>query len=257
MSFSPNIKLVVAAHKPFWMPVDSMYVPVQVGSVERETVFDWCRDDTGQSISEKNPRYSELTALYWAWKNLDADFVGLTHYRRHFKGHGDRNTLSIEDAQKLVEESPVILPSKRKYYIETVESHYSHTFDSSHLDVLREVLKEVSPDVLPAFEEHMNSRDAHIWNMMIMRKDLLDQWCSWLFPILAQSEERIDFNDMTPFEERVIGRLSERLLDPWIKANQIPFLENPVISMEKTNWINKGGHFLAAKFFGKKYGESF
>ena len=40
-------------------------------------------DNTGENISEKNSMYCELTAQYWAWKNLNADYYGFFHYRRY------------------------------------------------------------------------------------------------------------------------------------------------------------------------------
>lgn len=257
MTSSPNIKIVVASHKPYWMPSDPMYVPVQVGATGRESIPGFQRDDEGDNISEKNPRYCELTALYWAWKNLDADYIGLAHYRRHFAGSGERGVLTCDDARRLVSMASVVVPKKRHYVIETVGDHYAHTFDGAHLDAVRDSLRQLTPGILPAFEAHMGSRSAHIWNMCIMRREVLDAWCSWLFPVLAQVENEIDFEGMTPFEERVVGRLSERLLDPWMRATQIAPLEVGCSSMESVEWGRKCASFLAAKFFGKRYHSSF
>lgn len=257
MANDPNIKIVVASHKPYWMPSDPMYVPVQVGAVGRETIPGFQRDDEGDNISEKNPHYCELTALYWAWKNLDADYIGLVHYRRHFAGSGERGVLARDEALRLVSNAPVVLPNKRHYIVETVGSHYAHTFTDAHLDAVRDSLQKLSPAMLGAFEAHLNVRSAHIWNMCIMRQDILDSWCSWLFPMLEDIEHRIDFEGMTPFEARATGRLSERLLDPWLNERRITCSETKVSPMEKTDWLMKGRSFLMAKFFGKKYSESF
>lgn len=257
VSDSPNIKIVVAAHKPYWMPDDPMYVPVQVGAVGKESIPGFWRDDEGDNISAKNPRYCELTALYWAWKNLDADYIGLAHYRRYFAGSGERSVLTKSDAIGFLSKAPIVLPRKRHYVIETVGNHYAHTFDKAHLEITRQSLQEMAPADVSAFDEHLEARSAHIWNMFIMRRDILDQWCSWLFPILENIETRIDFKEMTPFEERVVGRVAERLLDPWLEMRGFCSSECSVTSMERTNWIEKGSSFLAAKFFGKKYEKSF
>lgn len=257
MTNSPNIKIVVASHKPYWMPNDPMYIPVQVGAAGKESIPGFQRDDEGDNISEKNPRYCELTALYWAWKNLDADYIGLAHYRRHFAGSGERGVLTSEEAEQLVSKAPVILPKKRHYVIETVGNHYAHTFDESHLNAARDSLQQLSPEALPAFEGHMNRRSAHIWNMAIMRRDVLDDWCSWLFPVLEDVEARVDFSDMSSFEERVVGRVAERLFDPWMQMRALSCCECGVTAMEKTNWLKKGSSFLSAKLLNKKYTESF
>lgn len=79
----PTIKIIVATHKKYQMPDDSMYLPVQVGAEDKPDLG-YTRDNTGENISSKNPSFCELTGLYWAWKNLNADYIGLVHYRRHF-----------------------------------------------------------------------------------------------------------------------------------------------------------------------------
>ena len=77
-----NIKILVAAHKQYWMPEDSVYLPLHVGA-EGKPDLGYTKDNTGENISAKNPNFCELTGLYWAWKNLEADYVGLVHYRRY------------------------------------------------------------------------------------------------------------------------------------------------------------------------------
>ena len=78
-----DIKILVATHKKYWMPDDDVYVPLHVGAEGKESLG-YLPDNTGDHISSKNPSYCELTGLYWAWKNLDCEYIGLCHYRRYF-----------------------------------------------------------------------------------------------------------------------------------------------------------------------------
>ena len=67
-----------------------MYLPLHVGAEGKTDQngnpldLGYQKDNTGENISNKNAAYCELTGLYWAWKNLDTDYTGLAHYRRHF-----------------------------------------------------------------------------------------------------------------------------------------------------------------------------
>ena len=83
MKVNDNIKVIVATHKKYEMPNDKMYIPIHVGS-EGKKELGYVKDNTGDNISDKNSYFCELTGLYWAWKNLDFDYLGLVHYRRHF-----------------------------------------------------------------------------------------------------------------------------------------------------------------------------
>lgn len=256
-----KIKTAVASHKPYAMPADPMYVPVQAGALGKDPIEGFQPDSTGVNISDKNPYYSELTVLYWAWKNMDADYIGLAHYRRHFKGKKGKtpieSVLTTEQAEKLLQKADVIVPKKRNYWIETVYSHYGHTHYASDLDETRQILTEIFPQYIPAFDKQMKSTKAHMFNMMIMPKKLLDEYCSFLFPVLFELENRIDYKNYSGFQGRVFGRISELLLDVWMNTNHISYVEVPMISMEKVNWFRKGSSFLKAKFFGKKYDSSF
>ena len=76
--------ILIATHKQYRMPEDSVYLPIHVGKECSSLQLPYIGDNTGENISIKNPHYCELTAIYWAWKNLSADAIGLVHYRRHF-----------------------------------------------------------------------------------------------------------------------------------------------------------------------------
>ena len=114
------------------MPEDSVYMPIHVGR-EGKADIGYTGDHTGDNISSKNANYCELTGLYWAWKNLDADYIGLVHYRRYFtrkEVHSveakKEQILTGAEWEQLLSEYPVVVADKRKYYIESNRSHYNH-----------------------------------------------------------------------------------------------------------------------------------
>lgn len=261
-----DIKLIVATHKKFQMPKDSnLYLPLHVGR-EGKVDLGYTGDNTGDNISTLNPYYCELTGLYWAWKNLDCDYLGLVHYRRYFTKDSqsykddikiDDVILSQVDVEQLLDEGDVIVPKKRKYYIETLYSHYAHTFDGSHLDKTREIISRISPEYLLSFDKVMRKRSGYMFNMFIMEKNLLDDYLKWLFPILDNLYNVIDITYYSSFEARLYGRVSELLFNVWLDKNNINPIEVPFMYMEQVNLLEKGKSFLAAKFLGKKYGQSF
>lgn len=260
-----DIKIIVAAHKKYKMPKDSMYLPVQVGAEGKEKIG-YQPDNEGKNISSKNPYFCELTGLYWAWKNLDANYIGLSHYRRHFsvQSHIPKNqdkkfecVLKENELKKILKDTDVVLPKERKYYIENLYDHYKHTMYIEPLDETRKIIEEKYPNYLKEFDKLHKRTSAHMFNMFIMKKEILNNYCTWLFDILFELEKRIDISQYDAFHARFFGRVSELLLDVWINTNNIEYKEVKVIDMEDINWCKKGLAFLEAKFWGKKYGKSF
>jgi len=272
-----NIKLLVAAHKPYWMPSDPMYVPLHVGRKGKQDLgLGWQGDDTGDNISEKNAHYCELTGLYWAWKNLEADAIGLVHYRRHFAGieftashkstwydrllillWGLKSSNSIEAkrdsvisssrVERLLSVAPIVVPPKRDYFIETVEDQYVHAHHRKDIICLRRVLADRTPESLRFFDELMHGTRTHLFNMFIMRRAEFDAYCTWLFDILFELEKRLDISAYSKNDARVFGFVSERLLDVWLSSLGVSYQECPVVFMEKTNWLKKGCIFMMRK----------
>ena len=252
-----DIKIIVATHKKYWMPEDKMYLPIQVGAEGKKINLGYLKDDTGENISSKNKNFCELTGMYWAWKNLDADYIGLAHYRRHFCVKNSRGTkkervLSYKQAEELIYKNDILLPNPRNYYIETNYSQYAHAHHAIDLDITRDIIFEMFPDYLKAYDESMKKTIGHRFNMFIMKKAKFDEYCEWLFSILFELENRLDISNYNENDSRVFGFVSERLLDVWVDTNGYKYKNIPYIFMEHQNWFVKGLSFVKRKIGMKK-----
>ena len=246
-------RILIACHRPYPVPQNSCYLPVEVGaSLHMEMIPGAVPDNTGDNISHKNKNYCELTALYWAWKNLEAEAVGLVHYRRYFAKRGIPRRIADEaDFREALEKAAVILPVKRHYWIETNYSQYIHAHHEQDLAIAREVLTECCPDYLPAYEREMAKRSGHRFNMFVMRSDCFRDYCKWLFPILFEIEKRLDISDYDDYNSRVFGFIAERILDVWIETNHVKYTEMPVKNTESQHWLRKGTAFVMRKLRGR------
>ena len=250
-----NIKILIATHKKYRMPDDPVYLPVHAGKECSPVALPYTGDNTGDNISIKNPYYCELTTLYWAWKNLQADYIGLAHYRRHFTakksilnyGNKFERILDSTQVETLLKQHSVLLPKKRNYFIETNYTHYIHAHPKETMDITKEILSGLFPSYLPAYEKIMNSTKAHRFNMFIMKQDIFHDYCEWIFTILFELERRLDLSQEK--YNRIFGYVSERLQDVYLEANHISYYELPVLFMENEHWFKKGLAFLKRKFF--------
>ncbi|MCR4611260.1 MAG: DUF4422 domain-containing protein [Lachnospiraceae bacterium] len=261
-----DIKIIVAAHKQYKMPDSKMYIPLQVGAKGKPSIG-YVRDDKGDNISDKNPTYCELTGMYYAWKNMDAEYLGLVHYRRYFASNAtcsDKdpflNVLTPEEVRYYMSGYDIIVPNKRKYYIESLYSHYDHTFDGRHLKVAYSIIAKHYPEYQSSCDKVYRRTWGYMFNMFITNKKLWDEYCTWLFDILGRMEDYIDLSKYDAFESRLFGRISEILFNVWLEykiEHGLKAVEVKCIHMEPVDWITKGTAFLKAKFFGHKYTKSF
>jgi len=216
-----------------------VYFPVRSGAVfdKRVEKPDIPGDDIGENISEKNFSYCELTAQYWAWKNVDSDYYGFCHYRRYFGFNSpeeqksdilgnvffdffDKNVLEqiIAEPQEIIAKMdgcPLAMTTPfdvRNGGSSSVYDQYASGHHREDLDILLDVIDELSPDYYSAAEEYVSGHTLYICNMFIMRKDLFYRYCEWLFPILFECEKRINLAAYNIYDFRVIGFLGERCL---------------------------------------------
>ena len=212
-----GVKILVVCHKNTALLKSKILLPIQVGTaLGKEKLENMLADDTGENISEKNPMYCELTAQYWAWKNLEADYYGFFHYRRYLN-FSDRKYK--EDRWGNVREDALSEAMKKKYAlsddkIETLVRDYDLIIseeknvvsmpgkaanvyeqykygDSLHiedLECISAIVKEKYPDYAEDLDVYLKGKYTCFCNMYIMKKELFHEYMEWLFSILFEFE---------------------------------------------------------------------
>lgn len=185
-----TLKILVACHKADSnIRKDDIYMPIQVGKdlhPELDLGFQ-CDNDGEDNISQKNSTYCELTALYWAWKNLkDVDYIGLCHYRRYF----DIDFHKIDIEQLLDGKDIVVVDSKAMYSkrsrLRDLSSVTSTEDAWLYLDNMMAFHPEFNQQII---KHYFDSRRSHPFTMFVTRWETFDKFCNFLFPVLFELEK--------------------------------------------------------------------
>ncbi len=164
-----------------------------------------------RSLSEKNALYGELTASYYAWKHGGYAITGLFHYRR---------VLSVTEEQlQLLKEKKldVILPLPFVCYPEA-SGQYGRYLRTEDIEIMHQVLKEQEQERYKELEELLKRPYLYNYNMLIARKEVFEDYCGWLFPLLDKITDRCEKEkrDRLP---RYIGRVGEVLTSLYFMRN--------------------------------------
>ncbi len=208
---------------PFDKPLQQEYV---LSSYERElyagAVFakdllhslpqNTLRDDVEDNISVKNKQFCELTALYWIWKHAREDIIGLVHYRRHF--------LFPEDwKERMVDNSVDVILPVPLYVAPSVEKNFKSRHDSSDWDFMMQYLEDNFPEYYRAACDFFKGSLYSPCNMFVMRREVLNDLCRWLFPILFKVAENGGEKENN-YLNRYPGFVSERLISLFFEKNR-------------------------------------
>ena len=241
------MKLYVATHKSYNQVQDQdLYIPILVGANKNIGEKNYLRDNQGDNnISDRNFTFCELTGLYWIWKNSKDDIVGLCHYRRYF-GKNKRffkqnSILTKNDILKQLNDYDVILPSKgmNEYNGYTAEAFFNKNHDHKVWEMCRQIISENNKDYLDAFNWFSKEKTGYCYNMFIMSREMMDEYCSWLFPILFELDKKIDYSRYDRYNTRMIGFVAERLINVSVHKKQLTVKEFPVFSTEEPGFLQR------------------
>lgn len=251
-----NIKILIACHKPSELPKNNLFLPIRVGAEEAKDDLGLQRDDDGEdNISHKNPGYCELTAIYWAWKNLEADYYGLFHYRRYYSfssrrypvsddGHMmvrarllspevyDKFGLTDEDQmRRIIEANDLIvhesrpvkdLPTPMGLAGKSVREHYIYhdgtIVRNSDIELMTNIVRNKYPTIYPYYQKYLDGNFFLGYNMFIMKKQFFTKMCQFEFDVLEEVEKTLDksLSQRSLNANRVYGYLAEILTSVYI-----------------------------------------
>lgn len=246
-----KIHIAVACHKPSRLPRNSCLVPVQVNSARAKTRMDMEHDDEGDNISTKNAEYCELTAQYWEWKNVEADYYGLCHYRRFLcftvpedavynerlqieaEAIDDHNLarFGLEDEAQMREviaaydvvtgEQQVIerLYTPRGNQVTAYKHWTAHNralVMTEDLEKMLSILEDVAPEIGRDTREYLQGKVFSGFNCFVMKKALFQELCEIEFAVLERLEKCVDLTHYCTQLSRVYGFMGEIISSGYI-----------------------------------------
>ena len=221
-----DIKIFVVMHKNIEVPnIDNNFINLLVGQQNNITLSsnNTVYDNTFDNISNQNKYFCELTGLYWIWKNVDSDIIGLCHYRRYFsKKYFSKNKKYLcnsGDFKKYLDNYDIVVPKifVTKYLLYK-GYEIGHHFEDMQL--CYQIIKDKYPEYIESFNLVMNSDRLIMFNMFVAKKNVIDEYCKWLFDILFEVQKLSNYLNYDDYQKRVFGFLAERLFTIWIEYNK-------------------------------------
>lgn len=273
---SKNILLLAASLSE--ITVSPPIKAIQVGCALSEHRFpNMLYDDIGINISEKNPYYCELTAQYWAWKNTQSDFIGFLHHRRYFSFEENKicdlthkrkvrpysifhvpndETLcrihfSAANLERMTEQYDIIAPTAENIH-ETIIQQYNRCEKpkTDEMTTIQKLIMEHYPQYCQAAQDYLNGKNAYFCNMFIMRRDLFEDYCTWLFELLERMDGLRSENERCLRDD---GKIAERLFGIYFtfikQTNRFRWAEVPRVHFSDLDGASKNQSFNRFWYF--------
>ena len=245
-----SLKIYSITHKNYIYPKSQWISQLAVGDFADNC--ECISEKIGQSITDKNPSYNEITAQYWVRHNAPTSFVGFCHYRRYFLFTTNNlsnspefysSDSSIFDTLSHIDEynkcknifnfADIILP-RATYFPNGLKRHYiDNGIPEETWQVFSFFCAKLFPESLKYISYLEESNYAHMRNMYIMSWDLFCVYFDKLISILDAVYSEIGGPKYSnPSQNRYPGFLAEHFLNLWIQTKSIRKFEVPIINLD-------------------------
>lgn len=242
-----KIQILIVQHKEAEVFSNNVYIPIQVGKTLSNVDLGIQGDDTGDNISKLNPYFCELTAQYWAWKNMhDVEYIGLCHYRRYFKTEFTEHNIDA-----LMGNHDLILVRHLSMPYSVLRWSVNGLVEEDFYIFVHYLYKR--------FPKYKNVIDSYFYgnkcwpcNMFVMKKSLFDDFAQWQFSILFDLNKLVRTSPYSRLK-RMMGYFAEHLLHLYAVVNQLRVKEEPIVEMQGQTKELYGGSWLGKLKCNFKY----
>ena len=183
--------------------------------------------------------WGELAVLRHAWRSMsdvDADALGLaadgTFLASNFSFDRRRRVADPEYLSHRLDTRAIVLPGESNWILETNRAHYLRGHRELGLDALRDVVREVEPDYAHALDVRLGITHGHSTNVCLMRRDRMDEYCSWMFPLMEEVETSLLALGPDKVERHELADLAPFLLDAWLDRRGLTPVEVGLVRVD-------------------------
>ena len=211
-------------------------------------------DDGGDAIAHRNADLSEMTAIYWVWKNVpDLDAVGFCHYRRYFdfrsESAGSSRETRLRSPAEIAEhrfafadrsvieqalaDGAIIVTRTTDEGVLNAEQYMTAHFADHYLAMVNCVVAR-HPHLARQVVAHVGDDGFYGNNMFVMPWADFDSLCRYWFDCLFALGDEIALGS-SGYQRRVLAFLSERLFDihiRWLRDSGRRVIEYPLFFLE-------------------------
>ena len=171
------------------------------------------------SIFSKEHGYSELARIHYIWKQQHLkDYVGTAHYRRYFEFYNE-----IPNIDEIFKEHDAILPNF-ELWGENIYSNYSACHAKKDLVQVLDIICKYYPDYFQCAIDTITSNKFYPCNIFILRKEMFNQWCEFVFGVLEKFDEINGFSTDEDIFMHVIMN-HEIYTDNKVEPNSRPYYQ--------------------------------
>lgn len=183
--------------------------------------------DLWQSVDEVNNEiFGELLIQYWAWKNVQSDYIGIASFDKSIEKYNEYELYSMIDNAQCMISGYEDLGESIKLYLDTQLSWQNKCI----FEKIENIIEKQYPEMKNTFDKYLEDNYLLKDTYFIMEKDVFINYVEWLFGILSQIRKmenifRLNESDIKIFQEDYI----KILLAVYLRYHQI---DTKVFSMD-------------------------